>query len=202
MARTVARAAFVVPWARTFAAGAALVAVASSRASAASDTFHQAVLASGPALYYPFNETSGNAIDYGSLGNAFDATYEGTVSRNAPTWSGDSAVSFDGADDYLQSLGVAPVAFTGNPTFSAEAVIFVPVLGSANLWAPFLHWGPSIGNPTGQSVYFSFSSDEPDETKRARSSTSTASTSRRPWWRIRTSAATARRPAWVPRSSA
>ncbi|MBK9657509.1 MAG: hypothetical protein IPO66_19570 [Rhodanobacteraceae bacterium] len=51
---------------------------------------------------------------------------------------------------------------TGNPTFSAEVLFSVPASGMCGLWAPILHWGPSPGgNATAQSVYFSFSGNDP-----------------------------------------
>lgn len=137
--------------------------VGAPRGRAASSDFHDAVATSAPALHYRFDETTGNAINHGSLGNTFDAVYNGTVSRSTPTWTGDDAVSFDDANDYLESLTTAPAAFTGNPSFSAEAVLFVPYNGSAALWAPLLHWGPSNASPTAQSVYFAFSHYEADE---------------------------------------
>ncbi len=125
--------------------------------------YHAAVAADAPLLAYRFNESSGNAINYGSLGHGFDATYFGTPSRGAATAAGDSGVAFDSPDDYLESAGSAPAALLGNPTFTVEAVFFVPASGGAALWAPFLHWGPSSGPPSANtmlSVYFSFSNND------------------------------------------
>jgi hypothetical protein len=73
-------------------------------------------------------------------------------------------VTFATGSDYLESLSVVPAGLTGNPTFSAEALFFVPTTGTCGLWAPFLHWGPSPSGgsgPTAQSVYFSFSNNDP-----------------------------------------
>jgi hypothetical protein len=104
------------------------------------------------------NEAAGNALNHGSLGSAFDATYQGTPVRAAPTSGGDTGVAFDTADDYLESSSTAPASLTGNPTFTAEALVFVPSSGgSATLWAPFLHWGTG---GTGKEVYFSFSNND------------------------------------------
>jgi Concanavalin A-like lectin/glucanases superfamily len=130
---------------------------------AARPAYHDQISASEPVLWYQFNEASGTALNYGSLGAAYDATYFGSPTRQASTLGGDGGVAFATAADYLESLGVAPAGLTGNPTFSAEALFFVPTLGGCGLWAPFLHWGPSPvdgGGPTAQSVYFSFSHDD------------------------------------------
>ncbi len=126
---------------------------------------YQAVVSNdAPVLYYQFNELTGVAVNYGSLGTAYDATYLGTPLRGLVTASGDAGVCFDSAEDYLESTSVAPASLSGNPTFSAEAVFFVPTTGSATLWAPFLHWGVSMGlDPTMRSVYFSFSRHDADE---------------------------------------
>jgi hypothetical protein len=127
-------------------------------AIAASTNFQSVVLADAPVLYYQFNESQGAATNHGSLGAAFDATYFGTPQRAVATATGGAGVQFDGEGDYLESASVAPVSLSGNPTFTAGAVFFVPTTGSAALWAPFLHWGVSVGTqPTMKSVYFSFS---------------------------------------------
>lgn len=131
---------------------------------AARPEFQTAILLDAPVLYYQLNEASGVAENLGSLGAAFDATYFGTPLRQAEATGGESGVAFDGSDDFLESGATAPASLTGNPTFTAEAVVLVPALGSAGLWAPFLHWGPSpSGNETARSVYFSFSNDQPTE---------------------------------------
>src|SRR5664279_1635060 len=129
-------------------------------AVAASTNFQSVVLADAPVLYYQFNESQGTATNHGSLGAAFNASYIGTPQRAVPTATGDTGVKFDGEDDYLESASVAPVSLSGNPSFTAEAVFFVPTTGSAALWAQFLHWGVSAGTQaekTMQSVCFSFS---------------------------------------------
>jgi len=134
------------------------------QARAASPEFQAAVADSAPVLYYQLNEASGTAINYGSLGAAYDATYLGTPLRAVPTASGDAGVRFDHQHDYLESANVAPPALSGNPTFTTEAVVFVLADGGAALWAPLLHWGiSSPGDPTMKSVYFSFSNFDASE---------------------------------------
>jgi Concanavalin A-like lectin/glucanases superfamily len=131
---------------------------------AATNGYQAQVTQSAPVLYYQFNEASGAAVNYGSLGADYNATYFGAPTRQAPTQGGDTGVAFATGSDYLESLGVAPAEFTGNPTFSAEALFFVPINGHCSFWAPFLHWGPSpadSGGPTAKSVYFSFSNADP-----------------------------------------
>ena len=133
---------------------------AASRAATAA--YQAEIEASAPVLHYQFNEASGAAVNYGSLGSAYDATYLGAPTRQAQTLAGDTGVAFATAEDYLESLGVAPAGLTGNPTFSAEALFYVPVGGTCSLWAPFLHWGPSDNDgTTARSVYFSFSNNDP-----------------------------------------
>ena len=133
-----------------------------SALQAATAAYQAAIEASAPVLYYQFNEASGAAVNHGSLGAGYDATYLGAPTLQAPTLAGDTGVAFATADDYLESLGVAPAELTGNPTFSAEALFFVPLGGTCSLWAPFLHWGPSDGGgTTARSVYFSFSNNDP-----------------------------------------
>ncbi len=51
---------------------------------------------------------------------------------------------------YIESASVVPALLTGNPTFSAEAIVRIDSQGA--LWAPMLWWGT---NPTGTSVWFS-----------------------------------------------
>lgn len=45
---------------------------------------------------YRFNESSGNAINHGSLGPRFNGTYNGTPTRNAPTSGGGTSVASTG----------------------------------------------------------------------------------------------------------
>ena len=139
-------------------------AVASGAAHAAPAEYQAAVLQRNPVLYYQLDEDSGDAVNHGSLGTFFDGLYQGSVVRAIPTLGGDAGVSFDGVGDFIESISAAPAGLTGNPTFTAETVIRVPLEGSASLWAPFLHWGPSDpGAENGRSVYFSFSNNAADE---------------------------------------
>lgn len=133
-------------------------------ANAAPPAYATAVLSLEPVLYYRLDEATGNALNLGSLGALFDGLYQGNVVRQLSTPGGDAGVSFAAAADFIESISTAPVGLTGNPTFTAETVIRVPLAGTAALWAPFLHWGPSpSGSETGRSVYFSFSNDAEDE---------------------------------------
>jgi hypothetical protein len=135
-----------------------------SALQAATAKYQAQIALSAPILYYQFNEATGAAVNYGSLGATFNATYVGAPTRQVATLAGDTGVAFSTGSDYLESLAVAPVGLTGNPTFSAEALFFVPSNGTCGLWAPFLHWGPSptdSGGPTAKSVYFSFSQNDP-----------------------------------------
>jgi hypothetical protein len=132
-------------------------AVGTATARAATIEFQQAIADEGPILWYQLNETSGVAVNYGSLGTDYNADYLGTPLRGNGTEAGDKSVRFDSIDDYLESDAVSPVALDGNPTFSAEALFFVVPDGGATTWAPLLHWGTSDGDPTMKSAWFSFS---------------------------------------------
>lgn len=140
-----------------------LLAWAAPAAFAASLQFQNSVLDDAPVLYYQFNELSGNAVNYGSLGAGFNATYNGTPGRGAATAQGDAGVGFDDAGDFLESLAASPASLSGNPSFTAEALVFVPTTGSASLWAPLLHWGDGGASRTGKEVYFGFSQNDPTE---------------------------------------
>jgi len=120
---------------------------------AASPEFQQAITDSAPVLYYQLAEATGAAENLGSLGATFDASYEGTPLRAVHGLGGDAAVGFDDAGDYLESFAAAPAAFTGNPTFSVEAVVWAPNDGAAVQYPPFLHWGPAAN---GEGVFFGF----------------------------------------------
>jgi len=124
---------------------------------AASISFQDAIQADSPILWYQLNEAAGNAINYGSLGATHDATYNGTINREVGTLAGDTGVGFDSTDDFLESLGVSNL--TGNPTFSIETLVFLPMDGTAGLWGPYLQWG--FGG-TGNEVYFSVQNDNLD----------------------------------------
>jgi len=130
-------------------------------ALAASTLFRDAVLADEPLLYFQLSEPEGTAVNEGSLGVDFNADYLGTPSRAMPTESGDESVAFDAAEDFLKTDAIAPESLSGNPTFSAEALYFVPPDGTALNWAPFLHWGDLTLLPAMKSVYFGFQNDKP-----------------------------------------
>lgn len=138
-----------------------LLVATSIPALAAPNAYRDAVLADSPALYYQLNESTGSAVNHGTLGPDFNATYFGTPLRAAPVSSGDAGVFFDGEDDYLESEAVAPAAFAGNPTFTAEAVVWLPTTTAVFQYAPLLHWGDSSTAPTMKSVYFSLHFTDP-----------------------------------------
>lgn len=144
--------------------GSAVLAVASLPlpiASAAPAAFHAAVAADNPLLHYKFDETSGTAVvNYGSLGATFNGAYNGTVTLGVATLSGDTGVTFDGSDDFIESLAAAPAGLTGNPSFTAEAIVRVPPAATAVLWPTFLHWGQGL---TGKEVYFSLQNGRNDK---------------------------------------
>jgi T5SS/PEP-CTERM-associated repeat protein len=128
------------------------------RVEGAPAEFHNQVAAGNPLLWYKLSEPSGNAVNFGSLGALYDSVYFGTANRSAPTIGGDTGVGFNSTDDYLESLGASPLV--GNPTFSIETLVFLPVGGTAALWGPFLHWGDGGGGDgavqrVGREVYFS-----------------------------------------------
>ncbi len=133
-------------------------------AQTAPPDYAAAVLADGPVVYYRFGEAAGAVENLGTYGATHDAVVFGTPQRSVETLNGDAGMYFDSVDDYVESGAEVPGALTGNPSFTAEAVFFLPVGGTAGLWAPFLHWGPSpAGNETAKSVYFSFSNSNPGE---------------------------------------
>ncbi|HWL94721.1 MAG TPA: LamG domain-containing protein, partial [Phycisphaerae bacterium] len=130
-----------------------LATVSAGSVQGASTDFQQAIADSVPIIHYQLNETSGPAINHGSLGAAFDATYFGTPRRGATTFTEDAGVAFNGVDDYLESLTPAPAALNGNPTFTIETLVVAQCNGTAAFYPPFLHWG----NPgTGAGVFFGF----------------------------------------------
>jgi len=132
-------------------------AVLTAPAVAAPFAFQQAINTSAPILYYQLNESSGNAINHGSLGAGFDATYNGTIQRAVPTPAGDTGAIFDDVNDYLESLTTSPAALSGNPTFSAETLVAIRCSATSNFYPPFLHWGQGT---TSQEVFFSLRANE------------------------------------------
>ena len=133
-----------------------LALVIASAAVAAPPEYHDLVAARNPLLWYRFDEPAAATavINYGSLGHAFDGLYLNGAASGAPTFVGDTGVSFNHtAQQYVESNSAVPASLTGNPSFTAEAVVFIPTPNVAqNNYAPFLHWGAAA---TGRSVYFS-----------------------------------------------
>ncbi len=136
-------------------AAAALLLFASAPASesvGAPASFHARVQSKSPLLWYRLGETSGNAINSGTLGASHDATFNGTIGRGVSTFVGDGGSRFDSSDDFLESLSASTV--TGNPSFSCEAIVRLDSPGNAANWGPFLHWGQGTN---AREVYFSVS---------------------------------------------
>lgn len=125
--------------------------------------FQKTLLDDGPVLYYQFNEAAGDVVNHGTWADSFDGVVNGAPTREAESSAGDTGIGFNTSDDFVESLGEAPVEMTGNPSFTAEVVVYVPQGGTAALWAPFLHWGDSEPIATAKSVYFSFSQNSPDQ---------------------------------------
>jgi hypothetical protein len=128
---------------------------ASSFAGAAPPEFHDLVNADAPLLWYQFNESPGAAaaVNHGSLGAGFNGVFHNGVTLGVATAGGDTGVQFDALQNqFIESMSAAPAALTGNPTFTAETVVYMPPRVRRPNYAPFLHWGAPI---TGQSVYFS-----------------------------------------------
>lgn len=127
---------------------------AATSALAAPPAYQQLVLNDQPALYYKFNEAPGSTqiINYGSFGTTFNMNVAGTPALNTPSASGDTGITFDGTpNQFLSTTAQAPLAYTGDPGFTIEAVVRV-VANNANVGYPiFLHWGAPT---TGRSVYF------------------------------------------------
>lgn len=127
-------------------------------AGAAPASFATEVQSSQPALWYRFNEASGQIINYGSLGASYNANTFNGVIYNQPTSGGDTGVRFNAATQpYIESISAVPVSLTGNPSFTAEAIVRIDSQGV--LWAPMLWWGT---NPTGTSVWFSIQGNNYD----------------------------------------
>lgn len=136
-----------------------LSAISPIQLHAAPPVYQSAILDSNPAVYYQLNETTGPAINLGSLGSAFDATYFGTVGRGATTFIGDAGATFDGDDDYLESNTAAPAGFSGNPTFTIEALVVMRCNGVALSYPPIFSWGQGVN---GAEVFFGPRNNEPN----------------------------------------
>lgn len=82
--------------------------------------YEAAVLADGPLVLLPFDETSGGVAADRS-GNGHDGTYAGSVKLGAPgAFDGSTAARFDAALEYVP-IADAPFDFTGNAAFTLEA---------------------------------------------------------------------------------
>ena len=127
---------------------------AASCAIGAPEAYHDRLSDVAPILWYSMSASAGNEANRGTLGGTHDATYNGTVARGVATFAGDSAAGFNGADDFLESIGLSPL--TGNPDCTLEAIVNLTPAGNAALWGPFLHWGQG---GTGREVYFSVSNN-------------------------------------------
>jgi len=128
---------------------------------AASQAFENDIAAQNPLIWYKLNEPAGSkvAANSGSLGASLNGTAFNTPTFGAPADGGDTGVSFtngSGQQQYIQTANSVPGSLQGNPTFTAEALVYIPSSGqpSTPFYAPFLWWG---GNGTGNSVYFSLS---------------------------------------------
>lgn len=138
---------------------ATIMVVLSPLAVSAPPAFHDLVADDSPILWYQFNESAGSSTvaNTGSLGAGFDASVQGAITLGTASGSGDLAAGFAaGGDPYVQSLADVPASMLGNPTFTIEAVVFIPSGGTSTLWAPILHWGTGA---TGHEVYFSLQHD-------------------------------------------
>ncbi|MFZ4575402.1 MAG: LamG domain-containing protein [Phycisphaerales bacterium] len=127
------------------------IALSVTLASGAPPEFATSVSNSQPILWYRLGEPSGNFVNSGTLGPAFNAFATGTPTRAVPTPGGDTGIAL-ARGAFLESFGVSPL--TGNPTFSIEAVVNLADPGAASFWGPFLHWGDGGANRSGREVYF------------------------------------------------
>ncbi|MFO0875180.1 MAG: LamG-like jellyroll fold domain-containing protein [Phycisphaerales bacterium] len=148
----------MIPTARATTSLLAFAIAASASAGVPVYPFHAAVAASNPMLWYRFDEPAGSTtiVNHGSLGAAFNGTTFNGVSLGPGGIVGDGIASFNNTlQQYVESLAAAPISMTGNPTFTAEAIVRVNA-GDANMsnfgYPPMLHWGAPF---TGESVYFS-----------------------------------------------
>ena len=130
--------------------------------SGAPDAYRDLVAADSPILWYRMGEPAGSAsvLNEGTLGPSHSANISGGVTLGEPSAAGDTAASFDyDTAPFMESVGLVPESMLGNPSFTAEAVVYVPSDGSVNLWPPFLHWGEGT---TALEVYFSLQRGERD----------------------------------------
>ena len=129
-------------------------------ATAAPDAYRDLVAANNPILWYRMGEPAGSTTipNNGTLGPSHAANVFGGVTLGVPgttdSNAGDTAAGFAYLEaPYLESASIAPASMTGNPSFTAEAVVWVPDKGQSLWWPPFLHWG---AGGTGREVFFSY----------------------------------------------
>lgn len=133
-----------------------------SAASAAPDAYRDLVANDAPILWYRMGGIAGSTsvLNEGTLGPSHSANVFGGVTLGTPSAGGDTAASFDyNTAPYLESVGLVPKSMLGNPSFTAEVVVYIPSDGSVNLWPPFLHWGSGT---TALEVYFSLQRHDRD----------------------------------------
>ncbi|MGD1916599.1 MAG: LamG-like jellyroll fold domain-containing protein [Phycisphaerales bacterium] len=131
------------------------VAALASQVLASPVAYQDLVQDKSPLLWYRFDEAVGatEAINYGTLGTDFNGVFFGPVFLGDASIQGDTAACFEHpSQPYVESASDVPASLTGNPTFTAEAVVRVFATPQNPFYAPFLHWGAPR---TGQSVYFS-----------------------------------------------
>ncbi|MBC7835610.1 MAG: LamG domain-containing protein [Phycisphaerales bacterium] len=123
---------------------------------AAPPAFHNQIEGDAPVLWYSLSESLGAAttVNRGSYGATFNGTYNSNPVLGVATLDGDTGASFTAASQqWIESGAPAPAEMLGNPTFTVETVVYVPIGAQVVTYAPFLHWG---GAANGQSVFFSF----------------------------------------------
>ncbi|MEO1277644.1 MAG: LamG domain-containing protein [Planctomycetota bacterium] len=131
------------------------VAALASQVLASPVAYQDLVNDKSPLLWYRFDEAVGatETINYGTLGTDFNGVFFGPVFLGAATLQGDTGACFEHpSEPYVESASVVPASLTGNPTFTAEAVVRILPTAQQPFYAPFLHWGAPR---TAQSVYFS-----------------------------------------------
>ncbi len=137
------------------------IALSASCIEAASSAFQNDIAALNPLIWYKLGEPAGASltINSGSLGSSLNGTVFNSPAFGAAGDGGDTGVAFtngSGQQQYIQTANNVPASLQGNPTFTMEALVYLPSKGqpSTPFYAPFLWWG---ANGTGNSVYFSLS---------------------------------------------
>jgi hypothetical protein len=118
--------------------------------------YQDAVMLASPILYFQFNEPNNIIINHGSLGSSHNALVNGSPVQQVPTSEGDTGLLFDSVDDFVETFSPSPLTLSLNPSFSAEALLFIPIGGFAVNWAPIMHWGDGNTDRDGREVYFGF----------------------------------------------